>query len=62
MDRAAIDVDSLLKILLLLVIVWVGLEVAESVFGLLGSLLGPLRPLLGIVLIILILLYLTDRL
>lgn len=61
MNRAKIDVDTLLKILLVLVIVWIGLEVVGEFLGLLGWLLGPLQPLLGIVLIILIVLYLTDR-
>ena len=62
MDRAAIDVDTLLKVLLVLVIVWIGLEVVGELLGLLGWLLGPLQPLLGIVIIILIILYLTGRL
>lgn len=62
MSRGTIDVDTLLKILLVLVIVWIGLEVVGEFLGLLGWLLGPLQPLLGLVLVVLIILYLTDRL
>jgi len=62
MDRADIDVDTLLKVLLALLVVWIGLEVVEGVLGLFAWLLGPLQPLLGLVLVILIVLYLTGRL
>lgn len=62
MDRGKLDVDTLLKILLVLVVVWIALEVVGEVLGLFAWLLGPLQPLLGLVLIILIVLYLTDRL
>jgi hypothetical protein len=62
MDRARLDVDTLLKILLVLVIVWIALEVVGEVLGLFAWLLGPLQPLLGVALVILIVLYLTGRL
>ena len=62
MARAELDVDTLLKILLVLVVVWVGLELVGEILGLFAWLLGPLQPLLGLVLILLIVLYLTDRL
>jgi len=50
-DRAELDVDTLLKILLVLLVVWIGLEVVEGVLGIFAGLLGPLQPLLGFVLI-----------
>jgi len=62
MERAKLDVDTLLKIVLVLIVVWIGLEVIGELLGILGWLLGPLQPLLGIVLIILIVLWLTGRL
>lgn len=62
MDRAELDVDTLLKIVLLLVIVWLALEVLEGVVGLLTGLLGLLQPGLGVVLVVLIILWLFDRL
>lgn len=60
-DIAAIDVDDLLKIILLLVVIWLVLEIAEGVLSITLGLLGPLRPLLGLVVLILIVLWLVDR-
>lgn len=62
MSRGNIDVDTLLKILLVLVIAWILLEVVGEVLGLFAWLLGPLQPILGLVLVVLIVLSLTDRL
>lgn len=62
MDRAAVDTDTLLKIVLLLVVVWIALEVIETLLDLVfGPLLSLLRPLLGIVVLALIVLFLLDR-
>lgn len=61
MNRGKIDVDTLLKIVLLLVVIWLALEIVGEVLGLFGALLGPLQPLLGIALLILLVLYITDR-
>jgi len=60
--RAGIDVEDLLKIVLLLVVVWIVLEIVGIVFGILGWLLGPLQPILGLVILALIVLWLLDRL
>ncbi|MFB6164251.1 MAG: hypothetical protein ABEJ31_03745 [Haloarculaceae archaeon] len=64
--RAALDVDDLLKIVLVLVVVWLVVEIVSEVLGLftktLGFLLGPLRPLLGLAIVALIVLYFLDRL
>lgn len=62
MDRAELDVDTLLKVVLVLIVVWIGLEIVEGIFGILGFLLGPFQPLLGLVVIVLIVLWLTGRL
>ena len=61
MNRGKIDVDTLLKIAIILVVVWLALEIVGEVLGLFGALLGPLQPLLGIALLILLVLYVTDR-
>jgi hypothetical protein len=60
-DRAAIDVDDLLKIVLVLVVVWLALEVVETVLDLTFGLLGALRPFVGLIVLILIVLWLLDR-
>lgn len=61
-DRADLDVDTLLKILLVLVVVWVALEILEGVLNVFAWILGPLRPIIGLVVLALIVLWLLDRL
>ena len=61
-DRAAIDVETLLTVVLVLVIVWLALEIVGEVLDIALGLLGPLRPLLGVVILVLIVLWLLDRL
>lgn len=61
MDRGDIEVETLLKIVLVLVVLWLGLEVLESVLGLLSWILAPLKPLIGLLLLVLIVLWLLDR-
>jgi hypothetical protein len=59
------DVDDLLRILLVLVIVWVALEVVTELFefllGPLFGLLSLLKPVIGLVVLALIVLWLVDR-
>jgi hypothetical protein len=57
-----IDTDTLLKIILVLVVVWLVLEVLEAFVDVLQFILVPLPKLLGVAVIILIVLYLLDRL
>ncbi|MEF8785684.1 MAG: hypothetical protein V5A45_07090 [Haloarculaceae archaeon] len=59
--RADIDVDTLLKIVLILAVVWLALEILGEILGALAWLLAPLPKLFGLVLIILVVLYLLDR-
>ena len=61
MDRGALDVDTLIKIVLLLVIFWLVLEVLETVLGLLRGVFWFLQPLLAVVVLILLILWLVDR-
>lgn len=58
--RANIDVESLLKIILVLVIVWIALRVLDAFFGVLGSVLGLVTNFFGIIIIALIVLWLLD--
>ncbi|WP_247010422.1 DUF7554 family protein [Halorientalis litorea] len=60
-SRAALDVDDLLKIVLLLVVVWIVLEIVGEFFELVAGLLGPLQPVLGLLIVVLIVLYFLDR-
>ena len=53
-----VDANDLLKIVLVLVVIWLGLEVLDFV---LDILLGPLDSVIGLLLIVLIVLFLLDR-
>jgi len=59
--RGEIEVETLLKIILVLILVWLALEVVDLAFGLLGALLGPFTNLFGLVIAALIILWLLDR-
>ncbi|MDB2286254.1 hypothetical protein PN419_08420 [Halorubrum ezzemoulense] len=61
MNRAEIDTDDLLKIVLLLVVVWLLLEIVEAVLEVAFWLLDALPTLIGIALVVVIALHLTDR-
>ncbi|MGZ0747033.1 MULTISPECIES: DUF7554 family protein [unclassified Haloparvum] len=62
MTRASVDVDTLLKIVLGLVIVWLVLEVLGALLSITGMVFRMLPQLLGIAIVVLIVLYLTDNL
>ncbi|TKX57906.1 hypothetical protein EXE44_08565 [Halorubrum sp. SS7] len=61
MNRAEIDTDDLLKVVLLLVVVWLLLEIVGTVLEVAFWLLDALPPLIGIALVVVIALHLTDR-
>ncbi|GAA0543852.1 hypothetical protein ABNG02_00360 [Halorubrum ejinorense] len=61
MNRAEIDTDDLLKLVLLLVVAWLLLEIVEAVLGLAFWLLDALPTLIGVALVVVIALHLTDR-
>ncbi len=56
-DRAALDIDDLLKIILLLVIVWLVIEVLSEFLGLL---FGPLSSVVGVILLIVLVAWYFD--
>jgi len=57
-DRAAIDVETLLKVVLVLVVIWLVLEIVGSF---LRVILGPLPEIIGLLVVVLIVLWLLDR-
>ncbi|WP_435348044.1 DUF7554 family protein [Haloarchaeobius sp. HRN-SO-5] len=61
-DRASLGTESLFRLALLLVVALIALEVVEELLGVLGWLLGPFKPLLGLAIVVLALLWLVDRL
>ncbi|MFC6772454.1 DUF7554 family protein [Halorubrum pallidum] len=61
MDRANIDVDDLLKVILGLVIVWLLVEILGTVLDLTFALLDALPMLVAVAIVVLIALRLADR-
>jgi hypothetical protein len=53
-----VDADDLLKLVLVLVVIWIGLEVLDAVIGLA---LGAFDSIIGLLLVIVIVLFLLDR-
>lgn len=52
-----VDVETLLKVVLVLVIAWIAVDiVAEFVY----AVLGPLQPLIGILIVALVVVWLLD--
>jgi len=56
-----VDADGLLKLVLLLVVIWIGLEILDTVVDIAFEVLGVFQPLLGLVIIALIVAFLLDR-
>lgn len=59
--RGEIEVETLLKVLLVLAVVWLALEVLDVFVETLQFILSPLPKLIGLAVIVLIVLYLLDR-
>jgi hypothetical protein len=60
-DRADVDVDDLLKIILVLAIAWLLLEIFGAVLDLTFALLDAIPMLIVVAIVVLIALRLTDR-
>ncbi|MFC3477842.1 DUF7554 family protein [Halobacterium litoreum] len=60
-SRGDIDTDSLLKIILVLVVVWLALEVIGALIESLAAVLGLARPIVGLAVLALIVLWLLDE-
>jgi hypothetical protein len=61
MPRAAVDVEDLLKLVLVLVVIWLALSVVEAAFDIFFGLFSFLPQLLGLLVVALIVLWLLDR-
>lgn len=59
--RAAIEVEDLLRIVLVLVVVWLVLEVVDVLLDVTLGVFGFLRPILGLVVLAVVVLWLLDR-
>jgi hypothetical protein len=59
--RGSIDAETILKIILILILVWLAIEIIDMVFGLLGALLWPVTNIIVLVIAALIVLWLLDR-
>jgi hypothetical protein len=59
--RAKLDVDTLIKVILVLVVVWLALQIVEAFAGTLSYILGPFSNLLGLIVLVILVLWLLDR-
>lgn len=60
-DRGKLDADSLIKIILVLVVVWILIRIADEFIDAVGTLVGPFDNLLGLLIVLVIVLWLLDR-
>ena len=60
-DRADVDVDDLLKLILGLAVVWLLVEILGAVLDITFAILDAISPLIVAVIVVLIALRLTDR-
>lgn len=56
-----VDADDLLKLVLVLVLIWIGLEVLDAILDITLAVFDFLSPVIGLVLVVLIVLFLLDR-
>lgn len=60
MIRGKLDTDTLVKLILVLVIVWLALEILETVVGLALGILSGIPTVIGVALLLLLVLWLLD--
>lgn len=60
--RGKIEVETLLKLILILVLIWLGLAILGEFVDLIARILGPFFNLIGLIIVALIVLWLLDRL
>jgi hypothetical protein len=58
--RGKLEVETLLQIILVLVIVWIGVQIIDALFGVLDSVFDLLTSTFGLIIIALILLWWLD--
>ena len=59
--RATLDSDSLIKIVLVLVVIWLALAITKEFVETVRELLGPFDNLIGLLIVLVIVLWLLDR-
>lgn len=59
--RGKLDVETLLKVILVLVALWLGLQILGEILGLFAFILGPLSHIVGLVVLLLLVLHLLDQ-
>ncbi|KAB7516539.1 hypothetical protein DM867_02770 [Halosegnis rubeus] len=60
-ERGVMDEDGVLKLVLVLVALWVGLEILGAILDVTFTLLGALDSIIGLIIIALIVAFLLDR-
>lgn len=60
-DRAAVDIDDLLKVILVLVVILLILEILDTLVSITVGLLGPFRWVLGLFVLAFIVLWILDK-
>jgi len=53
-----VDAEDVLKVVLVLVVVWIGLEILDFIIDIV---LGPFSSIVGVLVVVLIVLFLLDR-
>jgi len=56
--RGDIEAETLLKVVLVLVVVWIAVEILESLVDLV---FGPFKSIFGLIIVVLVVLWLLDR-
>lgn len=59
-NRGSLDVEDLLKIILVLVVVWIALEIIMEVVSFVLAPFGALSSIVGLVIVVLIIAYFLD--
>ncbi len=59
--RAKLDVDTLIKLILVLVVIWLALNIVEEFVGAVAGILGPIPDVIGLIIVLILVLWLLDR-
>lgn len=59
--RGKLDVDTLVKIILILVLIWLALSIVGEIVETFAHILGPASNVIGLIVLVLLVLWLLDR-
>lgn len=59
--RGKLDVEDLLRLVLILVAIWLGLSIVSKIVDAFGDVLAPASDFIGLIVLLLIVLWLLDR-